>query len=223
MIMFDKSNVFIVDDHKIIRDCLKHYINNFPEFNVVGESKNGQDTLDSLQHLEIDIILLDMFMPDMNGVQLIRKVHQGKPEIKILMISMMDKKYYIDKALKVGAHGYILKDTDEEELHTALLKLSAGKNYLSERVLEILKEGEKSYSNLENADNGPQVNLTEREYEILDMIINEYSNAEIADKLGISIRTVNAHKRNLQEKTETNNIAGLVVFAYEHGLLSKSA
>ena len=210
--------ILLVDDHKLIRDALKSYMDDDNEFEIVDEAGNGQEALILLKTLKVDVVMLDISMPVMDGIVCAQEIRNLYPDIKVLALSMMNDNQFIKQMLAAGALGYILKNSGEEEIKKALRKVYIGESYYSaevaETVMQNMMKGGIKRSNKLVVD----LPLTTREEEVLHLIIKEYSNQEIADELFISPRTVDAHKRNLLEKTGSKNIAGLVLYAIEKNL-----
>jgi DNA-binding NarL/FixJ family response regulator len=210
--------ILLVDDHKLIRDAIKSYMDDDNEFEIVGEAENGQEALIMLKSLPVDVAMLDISMPVMDGIACAQEIHKLYPDIKVLALSMMNDNQFIKQMLAAGALGYILKNSGEEEIKKALRKVNEGETYYSaevaETVMQNMMKGGIKRSNKLVVD----LPLTSREEEVLHLIIKELTNQEIADKLFISPRTVDAHKRNLLEKTGSKNIAGLVLYAIEKNL-----
>ena len=210
--------ILLVDDHKLIRDALKSYMDGDDEFEVVDEAGNGQEALILLKTITVDVAMLDISMPVMDGITCAQEIAKLYPEIRVLALSMMNDNQFIKQMLAAGALGYLLKNSGEAEIKKALRMVYNGESYYSaevaETVMQNMMKGGIKRSNKLVVD----LPLTTREEEVLHLIIKEYSNQEIADELFISPRTVDAHKRNLLEKTGSKNIAGLVLYAIEKNL-----
>jgi len=210
--------ILLVDDHKLIRDALISYMDDDDEFDVVDEAGNGQEALILLKTIKVDVVMLDISMPVMDGIVCAQEIRNLYPDIKVLALSMMNDNQFIKQMLAAGALGYILKNSGEEEIKKALRKVNDGESYYSaevaETVMQNMMKGGIKRSNKLVVD----LPLTSREEEVLHLIIKEYTNQEIADELFISTRTVDAHKRNLLEKTGSKNVAGLVLYAIEKNL-----
>lgn len=209
--------ILIVDDHKIIRDGIKSMLQNETDYVVVDEASNGKEALQILENTEVDIVIMDINMPEMNGVECTTEITKNYPQIKVLALTMHDEELYLVKMMEAGAVGYILKDLGKDELLKALKEIVTGKRYFSPEItISVIREltaPSKKSSLIENP-------LTIRELEILELICQELTNLEIADQLSISIRTVDAHRRNLLEKTGSKNTAGLVKYAFNHKLVN---
>lgn len=212
----EKIKILLVDDHNMIRYGLKSFLNN-NELEVIGEAKNGLEALEFLALNTVQVLVTDISMPKMDGIALAKEVSDKYPQIGILALSMLNEAYHIKQMLAAGAKGYLLKDCTEDELKKAILTIAEGKNYYSPEVTQIVMDG---LGNKPQPKNRVTVDapLTDRETEVLKLICKEYTNSEIADKLFISVRTVEAHKRNLLEKTGCKNVAGLAIYAVERQL-----
>ncbi|MEP1033543.1 response regulator transcription factor [Ekhidna sp.] len=209
--------LLLVDDHQIIRDGIRFYFEGDEEFVIKDEAENGLEALELLKENEYDIVLTDINMPVMDGVEFMKSLRENYPDQKILVLSMYNEAGYINKMIALGANGYVLKKSDKNELVDAIKKVLDGKDHYSDEVYKTIIgniAGRKPKERLTL-----EADLSEREKEVLVLITNEYSNQEIADKLFISIRTVETHKRNLLEKTGCKNIAGLVMYAVERNIV----
>ncbi|MGW8123025.1 response regulator [Roseivirga echinicomitans] len=211
-----KIKIFLVDDHKMIRDGIKFYLDEDERFEIVGEANNGQEALSMInKDSNFDVLVTDIVMPSMDGIELVKNLIQGATlEYKILALTMLSETQHIKKMLNYGIQGYILKSCGEEEIKKAITEVAAGNTFYSQEVTTIIMNnlrGEKTRGSRMAVD----IPLTKREREVLHLIVKEYSNQEIADELFISVRTVDAHKRNLLEKTGAKNMAGLAIYALE--------
>jgi len=214
MIMNTPISIFIVDDHPMIIDGLKGYLDDANRFEVKGAASNGLEAMERLMSLEVDVILTDIQMPMMDGTEFIKRIKQDKPEQKVIVLTMFNEVQYIKKMLQLGVVGYVLKSANKAELIQAIEFVNGGGQYYSPEVTQVIMNKLRG--------NQPAVSmvteLTEREKEILHLILKQKSNQEIGEELFISTRTVEAHKRNLLEKTGSKNIAGLVIYAIDHQL-----
>ncbi len=214
-------NIILVDDHKLIRDGISSYLNSAPDkYNLVGEAENGKQALEQIALRSPDLVITDLNMPEMDGLELIKEIRKRYPSIKIIVLSMVDEAQYIKQVLKLGANGYLLKNSGAEDVKNSVDTVMGGDTYYSTEVTSVIMNQlvsggkNKKVSRFEN-----DFTLTNREKEILNLIVKEYNNGEIADKLFISIRTVDAHKRNMIEKTGSKNIAGLLVWALKNNIV----
>lgn len=208
------TKLLIVDDHRLIRQGIAQFLENDEKYVISGEAADGLDSLEFLEKNTIDIILADIRMPHMDGIELTKEVTKKYPDVKVIAITIMSDTNHIKKMLNAGAKGYVLKNCSESELKKAIDTVMAGATYYSPQVTETVMSSMNKKSRYDN------MMLTTREKEVLELIVKEHSNQEIADKLFIGLRTVDAHKRNLLEKSGAKNIAGLVVFAINNNLVS---
>ena len=205
------SKIFIVDDHQMVVDGLKLLIGDIPGFQVIGESNNPTEVAELLDELNPDILLTDINMNGMSGVELTRLVKRTRPHIKVLALSMFGDSQVVAEMMDAGVNGFILKNTGRGELEDALRKIAGGQDYFSAEVTRSLV---RSYK-----DNAEGNHLTDREIEIIRMIEKELSNKQIADKLFISERTVETHRKNILRKTNTQTVVGLLKYAYERKII----
>ena len=212
--------IALVDDHKIVRDGIKTLLNSQSDIEVVAEASSGQEILSKIKEHSIDIIIMDINMPDGDGITATKQIKEKYQHIKVLVLTMSDDDLHVRKMIQAGASGYIMKSAGRKELREAIDTVMKGKYYFSDEathsiMMDLVKGKGKSTS--------PEaVHITDRELEILELIVQEYTNQEIAEKLFISSRTVDAHRRNLLQKTGARNTAGLVKYAFQHNLISSS-
>ncbi|MCK9255454.1 MAG: response regulator transcription factor [Bacteroidales bacterium] len=209
-------NVMIVDDHALFRDGLKLLLNSFPNFKVVAEASNGEEFLQTLELIPVDIVLLDIEMPILNGIEATKIAIKKQANLKIITLSMYGDEEYYYKMIEAGASGFLLKDSDIDEVHSALNAVVEGKSYFSQELLQNL------INNLKNQDENTKetFDLSAREIEIIDLICQGLSNIEIGEKLFLSKRTVEKHRANILEKTNSKNTASLVMFAIKNKIVS---
>lgn len=209
--------VLIADDHQLVIDGLSSFVNNTDGFELVATAANGAEAIENIDLFNPHIVLLDINMPILDGIQALEKIKKNSAPPKIIMLTMHDETSIIKKVMQLGADGYLLKTSDKEEVITAIQKVSQGQKYFSSEVALALAEGKKGkYS---SNDKAKMAELTEREIEILKLIAEGFSNKEIGEKLFISHRTVDTHRTNLAKKLEVKNIAGLIKFAIKNGLV----
>lgn len=211
-----KTRVYIVDDHQIMIDGIKALLAYSSNYDIVGEQTNPLLAIDDIRQKKADILISDISMREMSGIELAAKIKTLVPDIKILALSMYSDRDTISEMLMAGIHGYVLKNTGMEELVAALDKLSVGQQFFSE---EVTAEMMKSFSQQKNIQQKETVNLTVREVEIVKLIAEELNNAQIGEKLFISERTVETHRKNIFRKTNTKSVAGLVKFAMTNNLI----
>lgn len=210
--------LLLCDDHKIMLDGLKSIFKTDKEFDVIHTCLGAKEALQIIENEQIDIALIDINMPEMNGIELTRKIKQEFPFTKVIILSMNNSLGSIQQALDAGAAGYILKNTDRKELLDGIKKVMAKGKYYSREVAEILISNYVTDKE-EKKEDVKTFELTPREIEIVKLIIKEYSNQKIADSLNISEYTVETHRKNIFRKTNTKTIVGLVKFAYELNII----
>ena len=209
-----KIKIAIVDDHQIVIDGIKSLLEGHDGFSIVACSTSAKEILVFLQQQPVDILLTDIMMPEMNGQQLAKKVKELYPHIKILALSMSGQGEVVNEMINdADIAGYVLKNIGKEELTGAITKIANGGIYFSDQVLDELEK----FSNVKKENQ--ETHLTQREIQIIGLIEKELSNKEIADRLFISERTVETHRKNIFRKTKTNSVIGLVKYAYEHKLI----
>jgi len=211
-----KPNIVIVDDHLIFRQGLKSIITLENIANIVGEASNGVELLKLLAHLKPDLVLMDIDMPHMNGLEATEKAMELIPDLKIIAFSMFSDEEYYYKMIDRGVKGFILKTSGINELETAIQNVMSGDSYFSN---ELLRKIINNFGHSNTAKPLLHENLTEREVEILQQICLGLSTEEIADKLFISPKTVKSHKSNLLEKTVCKNTPALILFAIKNKLV----
>ncbi len=218
--MSPKYRIVIAEDHTILREGLRALLSSNPEFEVVGEAEDGRVAIRCAEKLKPNLILTDLSMPRMNGMDAIREIKRKSPETKILVLTVHKTEEYILATLKAGADGYLLKDSTHAELLAAVRHVLSGKHYISpgisDKVLDGYLEGRKTLKTRTSWET-----LTQREREILKLIAEGYKNKEIADDLCISVKTVEKHRANLMEKLNLHNVQALTTYAIEKGLVSR--
>jgi DNA-binding NarL/FixJ family response regulator len=214
-----KIRVLIADDHKMFRDGLTEILNNEKNITVVGETGDGMEIVPKVKQCRADVVLMDINMGNSNGIAATGDLLANLPDCRVLVLSMYSDSKYILSMLEAGAKGYILKNAGKEEVITAINTIARGDSYFSDIVTSRIMEQLSQSKTREPLIASRKIPITPREIEVLRLIAQEYSNAEIARKLFISIRTVDTHRRNLLEKLKLKNTAGLVKYAIKEGLL----
>ena len=209
------TRLLIADDHQMFVDGLKSLLEEEQELRVVGEARNGFEVLEICDREPVDIVIMDINMPLMDGIQTARELSRKHPSVKILGLSMYNDRDYISDILKAGALGYVLKNTGKENLLKAISTLQAGDNYLSEEVSKTLLS---TFIRTTHTDHAME-KLSDREKEVLDCIASGLTTHEIGDKLFISKNTVETHRKNLLYKLKARNTAELVNNAYKQRLI----
>lgn len=213
----DTIKVILADDHVIVRNGIKILLESEGEVEVIAEASNGQEAIDKVKQLKPDILISDIRMPVMNGLEATAELKKVSPDTKTLILSMHDDEEYIIKSVECGASGYLLKDTTKEEFVKALRSILDGHKYFSGDISDVLVNG---YLNKNIGGGAPSVDsstmvktdyhITKREKQILQLVYEGHSNKEIADELGKSIRTVETHRFNIMKKLEVSNITELI-------------
>jgi DNA-binding NarL/FixJ family response regulator len=211
--------VLLVEDHTLVRSGIRSLLERSSEVEVVGETGGGREALDLCRSLRPDMILTDVEMSDLNGIETARKLHSEFPETKVIMLSMHSDRQYVLESLRAGAMGYVLKDAALNELLTAIRSVAAGRRYLSPGLADLVIEDYARRGTSETTG-GKLESLSPREREILQLVAEGNSSAQIAHRLCISIRTVDTHRFSLMRKLEIHSIAGLTKFAIANGLTS---
>jgi len=218
--MQNKLRIVLADDHTILREGLRALLSADPYFEIVGEAGNGREAVRCVEKLGPDLLLMDLSMPRMSGMDAISEIKKRYPETKIIALTVHKTEEYLLSTLQAGVDGYVLKDATHDELVMAIHSVMAGKPYLSPGISDKVIEGY-----LEGKENSLSVSswqrLSQREREVLKLIAEGYKNKEIAEDLCISLKTVEKHRANLMKKLDLHNAAGLTVYAVERGLVSR--
>lgn len=210
-----KAKILIVDDHKVVRDGVALYLENDPDYEVADQVSSGMEALDLLQREKIDLVIIDINMDGIDGIETTRRITKISKEIRVLALTMHNDYQHIKAMMDAGASGYILKSCDEKEMKEAISSILNDEVYYSKEVAQTVMN---NLAKKKHKNEGLPTPLTPREKEIYRLILKEDSNQEIADKLFISVRTVEVHKRNLLEKTGAKNSTGLVLYAIKNNL-----
>ncbi len=215
-----KKQIIIVEDHTILREGLRSLLSAKPEYEIVGEAEDGNEAIRCAEKWKPNLVLMDLSMPRMNGIDAIKEIKKRSPETKVLVLTVHKSDEYIRATFQAGADGYVLKDATHVELEMAIQNVLSGKNFISPGISEKLIGG---YLGGQKA---PQVTtpwdtLTQRERSILKLIAEGNKNKEIADYLCISVKTVEKHRANLMQKLDLHNISDLTAFAIGKGLITR--
>lgn len=206
--------VFIADDHQIVIDGIKSIMEEGDEVTVVGGALSGEDTLAQLKDLEVDVLLLDINMPGMDGIEVAQRLKEQRDPVRILVLTMHNNPQFTKQLIEIGVLGCLMKNAGKQEMLKAIKSVYEGKRYYGTEVTETLFDSiDKSQKATQKAE------LTKREIEVLKLIANELTTAEIAEKLFISTHTVETHRKNLLSKLGFKNSAGLARFAAKNGLV----
>jgi DNA-binding NarL/FixJ family response regulator len=215
----ENTNIIIVDDHKIFRDGLILLLSNFDFVSVVGEAANGEEFLELIDNVKPDIVLMDINMPKMNGIEATKLALQKYPELKVIALTSFADDEYIEQMISAGVEGYMLKRSDIEDFEKAIKKVAGGGSYFSAEIIKVISRN--LYKEKERKS-GEQLldKFTPREKEILNLICKGLNNEQIAELIHLSPKTVEKHKSNLFQKTETFNTVNLVIYAFKNQLIS---
>jgi DNA-binding NarL/FixJ family response regulator len=214
-------NIVLADDHQVVRKGLKALLSAEMDFNIIGESGDGLETVKLVEELQPTVLILDLMMSGINGLEVTRQLNKKYPNLGIIILSMHSNEAYVLEALRSGAKAYILKESPPEELIRAIREVSAGRRYLSSPLSE--KAIEAYTQKIDIKPNDPYDQLTIREREILQLTVQGYTNAEIASKLYISPRTAETHRTNLMRKLSLHSHAQLIQFAVQRGIIPGKA
>jgi len=209
--MADKTRIMIVEDHDLFRAGLRRVVEEIPSLELVGEAENGAVFLQSLARLDPDIVLMDIKMPVMDGMEATEKALKIKPNLKIIILTIFGEEEYLYTLIQRGIFGFMLKSTSINELERAILLVSEGHQYFSPEINGILARKIKG-------DAEVKLNLTGKEKEVLRLLCQGYSSSEMAKELFLSIRTVEGYRARLLQKTEQSNTLNLVIYAIKHKL-----
>lgn len=209
----------IADDHQMFIDGIKSLLRKEPQLQFVHEALNGEDAYTYIRKNEVDLLITDISMPGMSGTELTRKVKFEFPNIKVLVLTMFNDPAIINDILQSEAEGYVLKNTGKQELLTAIRKLMDEGTFYSNEVMSLMLNHNRKQAQI----TANKEELTARELEILKLVCNEFTTADIAEKLFISPRTVETHRKNIFEKTRSKTIIGLIKYAFENNLVDKNS
>jgi len=216
--MVEKKRIAIAEDHTIVRDGLRSLLSSEENFDVVGEAGDGMEAIRCVNSTAPDLLLLDLNMPRMDGISVIKEIKKLSPNIKILTLTMHKDEEYILEAFRSGADGYCIKSASGEEVLSAIKIVLSGRQFvspdISDKILEGYLEGKKTIKETSSWDN-----LTRREKEVLKLVGEGYQNKYISDYLCISVKTVEKHRANIMEKLDLHNASALTAYAFEKGLV----
>lgn len=215
LLMEKSCGIILVDDHQMFLDGLELILSSVPDLKILATAKDGKQALSRIKELNPDVVLTDLNMPEMDGLELVKRIKKDFPEIKVLVLSMMNDKETVSQIMDVEAEGFILKNSNKSDLVKAIRALNAGDTYYSNEILNIMLS---RYQLKAKQTEAKQV-LTDREIEILQLVAEEMTSEKIADKLFISPRTVETHRKNILAKTECGTLIGLIKFAVRNGLV----
>tara|TARA_Y100001935_G_C17080168_1_gene395935 strand:- start:45 stop:701 length:657 start_codon:yes stop_codon:yes gene_type:complete len=214
----NKIRILIVDDHTLIINGIKSLLSPLVEFDIVGEAHDGLEAIAKASELKPDVIIMDISMPIMNGIEACREILSKLPDIKILALTQHENTEYVLKFLEAGGCGYLLKNSKKEEFVEAINESMKGRKYFTKSISNLL------LNNLLNEEENikeeeSKISLTKREIEIIKLIAEELNNSQIAEQLNISLRTVETHRRNIMQKLKVKNIVSLIKYAVANNLI----
>jgi DNA-binding NarL/FixJ family response regulator len=216
--------LMLVDDHLLVRAGVRMLLENRPDFEIIAEADNGLDAVDLAGKYLPDIVLLDIALPGLNGLEVTERIKKQFPTIRILLLSMHNSEEYVLNAMRAGASGYLLKDTGPSELELALRAVAKGESYLSPAISKHVIDGYLQRTNAEIPNNSPTnlpgTQLSPRQSEILKLIAEGHTTKEIAQQLGLKVKTVDTHRTSLMKDLDIHDIASLVRYAIRIGLVS---
>jgi DNA-binding NarL/FixJ family response regulator len=207
--------ILIADDHAIVRGGLKQIIATTADIVVTGEAAQGSEVVDKVRSCDIDLLLLDMTMPGISGVDLIRRVRAEQPALPVLVLSIHNEAQVVSRALRAGATGYVTKDCDPEVLLAAIRKLAAGGRFIDPKLVDAI------IFETHSGDAPPHEVLSDREFQVLQMLASGKSINDIAETLALSAKTISTHKMRLMQKLGLGNNAELIRYAIRHGLAAE--
>jgi DNA-binding NarL/FixJ family response regulator len=208
-----KTRILLADDHTVVRKGFGMIISSQPDMEVVGEACNGREAIEQAEKLQPDVVIMDVSMPELNGIEGTRRIAELCPRARVLALSMHRDSVYVREILRAGARGYLVKDADDETLLQAVRAVARGEGYISSAVADaVLNDYRKHVSN-------PIDLLTSREREVIQMIAEGKTNKEIANALNLSVYTVEAHRGRIMEKLNLHNTGDIVRFAIRNGLI----
>lgn len=215
------TRIIIVDDHQVIRDGLKSVLEAEADLDVVGEGQSGRAAVRLCRELQPDVVIMDITMPDLNGIEATRQIRADRPETKVIALSMHSDRRYVTRMLEAGATGYVLKESAIDDVVRAIRAVAEGGSYLSPDIAGIVIADYLSRSSRSGeAEVKPEPKLTDREREVLQLLAEGKTSKEIAEVLCVSIKTIDAHRRQIMDKLGLRTVAELTKYAIREGLTS---
>jgi DNA-binding NarL/FixJ family response regulator len=209
--------IIVADDHEVVRQGIRAVLESQPEWQVCAEASNGREAIQKAEELKPDVVVLDVAMPEVNGLVAVREILQNRPETKILMLTMHESEQIIREVLEAGAHGYLLKSDAGRDLVTAVTALNRNKRFFTSKVAEMVLE------NVTRNKLRPEVAvkdvLTAREREVVQLLAEGRSTREVAEVLGLSVKTAETHRSNVMRKLDLHSVSELVLYAVRNGLV----
>ncbi|WP_153111849.1 response regulator [Propionivibrio limicola] len=209
------TRIVVVDDHRLVRAGIVALLEDIPEVEIVGEASDGTQALKTVAELEPDLLILDLSMPEMSGFEVLERIHETHPRVKVIILSMHDSAEHVHRALKLGASGYLLKDVLPDELVLAIDAIKKGRTWLSSAISKTVIDGYLG----RNGEEGALSPLTERQSQVLKMIAEGQSTKQISGHLNLSVKTIETYRAQIMEKLDIHDIAGLVRYAIRQGIV----
>jgi len=217
-----KIKILIADDHCLIRDGIRALLSHVKDLDIIGEAEDGKEAVEKTAELNPNVVLMDIAMPLVTGIEATRIISKKYPKTKVLVLTQHEKEEYVHAILSSGGSGYLLKNTKKEDFINAIRVVAEGRQYFSNKISDIIMQQYINKDEVKKRDsNRDNIPLTIREIEIISLIAEEFSNRDVADKLNISLRTVETHRRNIMRKLKINNAIGLAKYAAKKGLIAK--
>lgn len=211
--------IMIVDDHNLIINGIKSLLSHINNFEIIGEANDGQQAIDLALEIKPDVIIMDISMPVLSGIEATKAILDKLPETKVIALTQHENSEYVNQILNAGGSGYLLKNSKKEEFVNAINSVCEGRKYFSKNISDLLLN-----DLLKNKSTKPKIDkeilLTRREKEIIQKIVNELNNNQIAEELNISLRTVETHRRNIMQKLSIKNVVSLIKYAVSNGIVS---
>lgn len=218
-----KIRILLADDHSLIRSGIRNLFQGNKEFLFVGEAGDGEETIKKAEELAPDVVIVDIAMPKISGIDATRIIRERYPLTRVLILTMHENEEYIYQIVKSGAGGYVLKSAGKDEIEAAIRAVARGDKFFSPRISELMIDGYMKRAENRETSVGGAASLTKREQEILAMIARGHNNQQIAEQLFISPRTVDTHRTNIMQKLDIHDIANLVRYAIENGYADKGS
>jgi two-component system, NarL family, response regulator NreC len=215
----EQIRILLSDDHNILRDGMRLLLERQPGFVVVGEASDGRETLDLAQDHQPDVVVMDIAMPNMNGIEATRRITEKHPRMGVVILSMHYDESYVIRSLKAGARAYLLKDAVKSELIAAIHAVVEGRSFFSPKISRILQEDYVQALGRKGADDSYEL-LTDREREILQLVAEGKTNKEIANTLNLSLYTVDTHRTHILQKLNLHSVAEVILYAVRKGIIS---
>ena len=215
----DQIRILLSDDHNILRDGMRLLLERQPGFVVVAEASDGRETLDLVQNHQPDVVVMDIAMPNMNGIEATRRITEKHPQMGVVILSMHYDESYVIRSLKAGARAYLLKDAMKSELIAAIHAVAEGRSFFSPKISRILQEDYVQALGRKGADDSYEL-LTDREREILQLVAEGKTNKEIAHTLNLSLYTVDTHRTHILQKLNLHSVPEVILYAVRKGIIT---